>query len=249
MNAVTERTDLSPNIELDDDERQRCEVWTRVMGYHRPVAPSTAARRASITSATSSASSAAPACGCRARQRRAAHRRARRRSPRLDYPGRTGWRWCSARAARGAAAIATTLTCSRAETAADLAWDEALRLPAPPPRAARRRGVLRRRADRCRPGLAAAMRAAQVPRLPHRPAQRRAFIRAASPRCCPWSTGSASTPRRRSTRTMSALPACDLAGKRRWQARASCSPAVSTASSALPGMPDSSTRRNSTASP
>ena len=21
-----------------DDERQRCEVWTRVMGYHRPVA-------------------------------------------------------------------------------------------------------------------------------------------------------------------------------------------------------------------
>lgn len=23
---------------LADDERQRCEVWTRVMGYHRPVA-------------------------------------------------------------------------------------------------------------------------------------------------------------------------------------------------------------------
>ena len=23
---------------LRDDERQRCEVWTRVMGYHRPVA-------------------------------------------------------------------------------------------------------------------------------------------------------------------------------------------------------------------
>ena len=23
---------------LSDDERQRCEVWTRVMGYHRPVA-------------------------------------------------------------------------------------------------------------------------------------------------------------------------------------------------------------------
>ena len=22
--------------ELTDDERQRCEVWTRVMGYHRP---------------------------------------------------------------------------------------------------------------------------------------------------------------------------------------------------------------------
>lgn len=24
-------------ITLRDDERQRCEVWTRVMGYHRPV--------------------------------------------------------------------------------------------------------------------------------------------------------------------------------------------------------------------
>jgi hypothetical protein len=24
-------------IVLRDDERQRCEVWTRVMGYHRPV--------------------------------------------------------------------------------------------------------------------------------------------------------------------------------------------------------------------
>lgn len=23
---------------LRDEERQRCEVWTRVMGYHRPVA-------------------------------------------------------------------------------------------------------------------------------------------------------------------------------------------------------------------
>jgi hypothetical protein len=25
-------------IELNDAERQPCEVWTRVMGYHRPVA-------------------------------------------------------------------------------------------------------------------------------------------------------------------------------------------------------------------
>ncbi len=23
---------------LDDSERTRCEIWTRVMGYHRPVA-------------------------------------------------------------------------------------------------------------------------------------------------------------------------------------------------------------------
>ncbi len=24
-------------IKLEEHERQRCEVWTRVMGYHRPV--------------------------------------------------------------------------------------------------------------------------------------------------------------------------------------------------------------------
>ena len=28
----------SAAVTLRDDERQRCEVWTRVMGYHRPVA-------------------------------------------------------------------------------------------------------------------------------------------------------------------------------------------------------------------
>ena len=26
-----------PEITLNDHERQPCEVWTRVMGYHRPV--------------------------------------------------------------------------------------------------------------------------------------------------------------------------------------------------------------------
>lgn len=25
-------------LQLSDEERQPCEVWTRVMGYHRPVA-------------------------------------------------------------------------------------------------------------------------------------------------------------------------------------------------------------------
>jgi anaerobic ribonucleoside-triphosphate reductase len=24
-------------VELKNDERTRCEIWTRVMGYHRPV--------------------------------------------------------------------------------------------------------------------------------------------------------------------------------------------------------------------
>ena len=27
---------MNPEL-LTDDERTRCEVWTRVMGYHRPV--------------------------------------------------------------------------------------------------------------------------------------------------------------------------------------------------------------------
>ena len=32
-------TDTTKNetLELKDSERQPCEVWTRVMGYHRPV--------------------------------------------------------------------------------------------------------------------------------------------------------------------------------------------------------------------
>lgn len=35
MNAVIERQEQ--DIALREEERQRCEVWTRVMGYHRPV--------------------------------------------------------------------------------------------------------------------------------------------------------------------------------------------------------------------
>jgi hypothetical protein len=38
MNAMTDVKQLTDAISLTDDERQRCEVWTRVMGYHRPVA-------------------------------------------------------------------------------------------------------------------------------------------------------------------------------------------------------------------
>ncbi len=26
----------TPDIRLRDEERTRCEIWTRVMGYHRP---------------------------------------------------------------------------------------------------------------------------------------------------------------------------------------------------------------------
>jgi Anaerobic ribonucleoside-triphosphate reductase len=38
MDAMTEIQSMAPPITLDDSERQPCEVWTRVMGYHRPVA-------------------------------------------------------------------------------------------------------------------------------------------------------------------------------------------------------------------
>ena len=38
MNSMTETQHPPAAITLTDDERQRCEVWTRVMGYHRPVA-------------------------------------------------------------------------------------------------------------------------------------------------------------------------------------------------------------------
>lgn len=38
MSSMTEPPQPARSITLDDHERQRCEVWTRVMGYHRPVA-------------------------------------------------------------------------------------------------------------------------------------------------------------------------------------------------------------------
>jgi anaerobic ribonucleoside-triphosphate reductase len=37
MNDMTELQSLSARITLDDSERQPCEIWTRVMGYHRPL--------------------------------------------------------------------------------------------------------------------------------------------------------------------------------------------------------------------
>jgi len=36
----------SNELELRDEERTRCEVWTRVMGYHRPVSAFNAGKRA-----------------------------------------------------------------------------------------------------------------------------------------------------------------------------------------------------------
>jgi anaerobic ribonucleoside-triphosphate reductase-like protein len=37
MNDMTLPSAIQAAITLTDAERTRCEVWTRVMGYHRPV--------------------------------------------------------------------------------------------------------------------------------------------------------------------------------------------------------------------
>jgi hypothetical protein len=37
MNDMTVPTQVLTAAALKDEERTRCEVWTRVMGYHRPV--------------------------------------------------------------------------------------------------------------------------------------------------------------------------------------------------------------------
>jgi anaerobic ribonucleoside-triphosphate reductase len=37
MPALTNAIDCEDEITLTPEERQPCEIWTRVMGYHRPV--------------------------------------------------------------------------------------------------------------------------------------------------------------------------------------------------------------------
>ncbi len=37
---------MQNSTELKNEERTRCEVWTRVMGYHRPVAAFNPGKRA-----------------------------------------------------------------------------------------------------------------------------------------------------------------------------------------------------------
>ena len=38
MNKPLLTAETESSLLLADDERQPCEIWTRVMGYHRPVA-------------------------------------------------------------------------------------------------------------------------------------------------------------------------------------------------------------------
>ena len=44
--ATASATPGGDAVTLADDERQPCEVWTRVMGYHRPVDSFNAGKRA-----------------------------------------------------------------------------------------------------------------------------------------------------------------------------------------------------------
>lgn len=37
MTAANTTQTIEETIKLDDSERQPCEIWTRVMGYYRPV--------------------------------------------------------------------------------------------------------------------------------------------------------------------------------------------------------------------
>ena len=37
MNSMSKDFAAGADLVLADEERQRCEIWTRVMGYHRPV--------------------------------------------------------------------------------------------------------------------------------------------------------------------------------------------------------------------
>jgi hypothetical protein len=46
MSDRTSASGTDAGILLDPSERTRCEVWTRVMGYHRPVSAFNAGKRA-----------------------------------------------------------------------------------------------------------------------------------------------------------------------------------------------------------
>ena len=45
MSDDTNTPELRTQPVLSDDERQPCEIWTRVMGYHRPVASFNAGKK------------------------------------------------------------------------------------------------------------------------------------------------------------------------------------------------------------
>lgn len=51
---------------LPENERQRCEVWTRVMGYHRPVAAFNAGKQSEHRERQHFSETPKNHCGCAA---------------------------------------------------------------------------------------------------------------------------------------------------------------------------------------
>ena len=51
-------------IVLKDEERTRCEVWTRVMGYHRPVAGFNVGKKGELYERKYFAEPKDAGCGC-----------------------------------------------------------------------------------------------------------------------------------------------------------------------------------------
>lgn len=52
MNKPLGTTDTAAAAQLTDDERQPCEIWTRVMGYHRPVSSFNKGKRSEFAERT-----------------------------------------------------------------------------------------------------------------------------------------------------------------------------------------------------
>jgi anaerobic ribonucleoside-triphosphate reductase len=52
MSDDTKALEVQTQPALTDEERQPCEVWTRVMGYHRPVASFNAGKKGEFAERT-----------------------------------------------------------------------------------------------------------------------------------------------------------------------------------------------------
>ncbi len=53
MNKPLSATETGAIHLLSDDERQPCEIWTRVMGYHRPVSSFNKGKKSEFAERTS----------------------------------------------------------------------------------------------------------------------------------------------------------------------------------------------------